>query len=118
MKPFVFSVYLTCLISTLLFAASVSAEDGKAVFDSNCIACHINGGNIVDPTKTLSKKHLEKLVDEGGKYQGVPLADAVYKLLKEGVKGTAMMSFERLGEDKIKAVRDYVIQQAETGWPE
>ena len=71
----------------------------------------------MDSTKTLSKEHLAKLVKEG-KYKGYPLANAVEMLLKEGVKGTAMMSFERLGEEKIKAVRDYVIEQAEAGWPQ
>ena len=90
--------------------SSLVTEDGKAIFDANCSSCHMQGGNMMAPDKTLSKKDLKK----HSKYS----EEAIYQLLKEGVKGTAMMSFEHLGEDKLRAVTDYVMRQAETGWSE
>ena len=111
MKPLKFLSPFICLIVNFLFVATtVAEEDGKAIFERNCSACHMQGGNMMAPDKTLSKEHLEK----HGRYS----VDAVYQLLKEGVKGTAMMSFERLGEDKLRAVTDYVMEQAEAGWPQ
>ena len=89
-------------------SAGLVAEDGKAVFDRNCSRCHMQGGNMMAPDKTLSKKDLKK----HGKYS----EEAIYQLLREGVKGTAMMSFEHLGEDKLRAVTSYVMEQAELGW--
>ena len=111
MKPLKFLLSSIYLIATCLFAVTtVAEEDGKAIFMRNCSACHMQGGNMMAPDKTLSKEHLEK----HDRYS----AEAVYQLLKEGVKGTAMMSFERLGEEKLKAVTDYVMEQAEKGWSE
>ena len=98
-------------MTTCFFAVTaVAEEDGKAIFMRNCSACHMQGGNIMAPDKTLTKEHLEK----HGRYT----KEAIYQLLKEGVKGTAMMSFERLGEEKLKAVTNYVMEQAESGWSE
>jgi hypothetical protein len=64
---------------------------------------------MMNPAKTLSKEHLTQ-------YDRFSV-DAVYDVLEKGVSGTAMMSFERLGEAKLKAVTDYVMEQAEAGWP-
>jgi cytochrome c6 len=109
-KKFTFSISSICVIVGLTFTASAIAVDGKAAFEANCAGCHSKGGNIMDPAKTLSKEHLEQ--------QGRFSSDAVYKILEEGVSGTAMMSFKHLKEDKLRAVTDYVMEQAEAGWPQ
>lgn len=82
------------------------AEDAKAVFDANCAACHLNGGNIIVPTKTLSKEHLQK-------YERFSVA-AIHRLVKHGVG--VMPAFKHLGDEKIAAVSAYVMERAEAGW--
>ena len=55
------SLALAALIA--LFAPSmVSAADvahGEQVFSSNCVACHIGGGNVVDGQRTLQQDDLK-----------------------------------------------------------
>jgi cytochrome c6 len=52
-------------IAALLFASSMqikaaSAEKtGESLFKEHCAACHPNGGNILNPQKTLFKKDLK-----------------------------------------------------------
>ncbi len=36
-----------------------SAESGEALFKQHCAVCHVNGGNIVNPKKTLHKEDRE-----------------------------------------------------------
>ncbi|GAW66344.1 cytochrome C [Geoanaerobacter pelophilus] len=63
MKKFVVvsvSVLSLAVMAAPGFCAAKKAEkiDAKAKFDQHCVACHPNGGNIIRPDKTLSKKSL------------------------------------------------------------
>jgi cytochrome c6 len=49
-----------CVISASLQAKDTSTEQtGEALFIKNCASCHPNGGNILNPKKSLFKKDLE-----------------------------------------------------------
>jgi len=98
----------TFALATFAFGAPALAQDdmGKKVFDANCGACHFGGGNTINPSKTLKKEVLEKY----GKFS----AEAIYE---QDVNGAgAMPSFKRLGEEKLRAVAAYIMEQAEAGW--
>ena len=99
---------LLVVVSTVLFSFSSPAwaEDGAKIFSSNCAQCHAGGKNLVNPAKTLKKEDLEKY----NKYS----KDAIVTQVTNGAG--AMPNFKRLGEDKIKAVAAYVLEQAENGW--
>ena len=47
------------VLLSFTFAAPALA-DGAQVFSANCAACHIGGGNAVNPAKTLKKADLEQ----------------------------------------------------------
>jgi len=53
------------IISIFVCVLSLSAQDeskehpGKALFKNNCSPCHPDGGNIINPKKTLHKKDLD-----------------------------------------------------------
>ncbi|MDR3579751.1 MAG: c-type cytochrome [Oryzomonas sp.] len=40
--------------------SEVALEKGKTAFLHNCIACHADGGNEVNPEKTFSKADLQR----------------------------------------------------------
>ncbi len=106
MKRLIFVVVSIFAIATLAFTAPAFAADGKQVFDANCGACHFKGGNTINPAKTLKKEDLEKY----GKFS----AEAIYD---QDMKGAgAMPSFARLGEENLRAVAAYIMEQAEAGW--
>jgi len=53
------------IISLFVCVISLSAQDeskehpGKVLFKNNCSPCHPDGGNIINPKKTLHKKDLD-----------------------------------------------------------
>jgi len=53
------------IISIFVCVISLSAQDeskehpGKVLFNNNCSPCHPDGGNIINPKKTLHKKDLD-----------------------------------------------------------
>jgi cytochrome c6 len=57
---FVFCALLAvCFIAASVYAEKASEKSGAALFAANCKVCHPNGGNIINPAKTLSKKDRE-----------------------------------------------------------
>ena len=64
-KPFVAVVLCAVSISLVLFLGSGSSaqaggKSGETLFKEHCALCHPDGGNIVNPKKTLHKKDREE----------------------------------------------------------
>lgn len=91
-----------------------SAEAGLVIFESKCAACHADGGNVINPGKTLSAQALEK-----NKYS---TQEAVVNLVRNG-KGQmpkyqgAIPAISRLDDQQLEDVAAYVLEQAAAGWP-
>lgn len=105
-------IVLAALMAILTFwrAAPAQAADeahGRQVFGTNCAACHIGGGNVVNGAKTLKKADLEQY--------GMASMDAITTQVKNGK--AAMPSFlGRMTEADIEDVAAYVLAQADQGW--
>eukprot|EP00913_Durusdinium_trenchii_P019906 g18712.t1 len=104
---------LLCGIALGLFLAGAPAlaadlQNGQGIFLANCAACHAGGNNAVQPDKKLKKDALETY----GMYD-------VERIKYQVTNGkNAMPAFgERLGPDDIEDVANYVIDQANKGWP-
>lgn len=88
-------------------AIAADLGDGAKVFSANCAACHVGGGNMVNPAKTLKKADLEK-------YEMASL-EAIMSQVKNGK--AAMPAFGgRLTDEQIENVASYVLDQSEKGW--
>jgi cytochrome c6 len=49
-----------CFLATALFAQSATmGRTGEELFKENCAVCHPDGGNMLNPSKTLHRKDLE-----------------------------------------------------------
>jgi len=92
-------------------ALAGDAAKGAQIFGANCAACHLNGNNVVMPTKTLKKADLEKYLQGYGD-------DAEAAIAYQVTKGkNAMPAFlGRLSPQDIEDVAAYVATQAEKGW--
>ena len=76
--------------------------EGKKEFEEHCAACHKDGGNIVTPTKTLSKKDREA--------NGVKSAkDIIAKMRKPGPGMTAFDS-KTISDKDAKAIAGYILK--------
>lgn len=88
-------------------AIAADLDDGAKVFSANCAACHVGGGNMVNPAKTLKKTDLDQ-------YEMASL-EAIMSQVKNGK--AAMPSFSgRLTDEQIENVASYVLDQSEKGW--
>jgi len=105
-------IIITAFVALLVLglaqpALAADVGHGKQVFDTNCAACHIGGGNVVNGAKTLKQSDLEQ-------YSMASL-EAIQTQVKNGK--AAMPSFlGRLSDTDIEDVASYVLSQAEQGW--
>ena len=86
-------------------------ERGEQIFNSNCAACHMGGGNVIRANRTLKISDLNNHVEA---YTSSPL-EALEHEIEDGLN--AMPSYaDKLTEEEIIAVATYVEQRAELGW--
>jgi cytochrome c6 len=92
-----------------VLAAEISS--GAKIFQNNCSACHIGGGNILVSQKTLQKEALSKYLSN---YND----DAIQAIIHQVENGkNAMPAFKnKLSEQEILEVAAYVFQKSEQGW--
>ena len=102
----------TGLLSAPAMAMESSAlERGEQIFNSNCAACHMGGGNVIRANRTLKISDLNDHVEA---YSSSPL-EALEHEIEDGLN--AMPSYaDTLSEEEIMAVATYVEQRAELGW--
>jgi len=88
---------------------SADTVAGSAVFELKCAACHAQGGNALNPLKTLKASKLDneqiKAIVSDGKGQ----------MPSYGPKAPP---FARLTEEEIADVAAYLEQQNAAGWPQ
>ena len=84
---------------TLLAKDSKTVADGKAIFDSNCVTCHAEGGKgNIGPN----------LTDDYWLHGGAPLD--IYKTVHDGVPEKQMPTWgAKLGELRLRTVVAYVL---------
>jgi len=99
-------------LSAPAMAVDISAfERGEQIFNSNCAACHMGGGNVIRANRTL---RISDLNDHVEAYTSTPL-EALEHEIEDGLN--AMPGYaDKLSEDEIVAVATYVEQRAELGW--
>ena len=90
---------------------SSAFERGEQIFNSNCAACHMGGGNVIRANRTLRISDLNEHVEA---YTSTPL-EALEHEIEDGLN--AMPGYaDKLSEEEIVAVATYVEQRAELGW--
>ncbi|KAG2499973.1 hypothetical protein HYH03_002258 [Edaphochlamys debaryana] len=80
---------------------------GEQVFNGNCAACHMGGRNSVIPDRTLDKAALEAYLEGGFSVEAI-----TYQV--ENGKGAMPAWADRLSEEEIASVAEYVYKQAST----
>jgi len=89
-------------------AETVTATQSAAtLFEQNCAGCHANGGNIIRRGKNLRKKAMER--------NGYGEVNAIAQIITHG-KGIMSAYGDRLNEEEIGAIAQYVHEQSEAGW--
>jgi cytochrome c6 len=76
--------------------------DGKKGFEDHCAMCHIDGGNVINPEKTLSEK--DRLAN------GVKSAEDIIGKMRH--PGPGMMQFDEktISDNEARAIADYIMK--------
>ncbi len=110
MKAFISALIVLLVGLMVVWVAPVQAADsaaGATVFNTNCAACHIGGGNVVNGAKTLKADALAQF--------GMDSLEAIQNQVTNGK--AAMPAFKgRLTPEEIANVSAYVLDQSEKGW--
>ena len=82
--------------------APAAGPDGKALFALHCASCHKDGGNLINPGKTLSRADREA--------GGITTADDIVKVMRNPGPGMPRFDGSTLTDEQARAVAEYVIQ--------
>ena len=95
---------LLAAVATAQPALAADLENGEAVFQGNCTACHAGGNNSIVAEKKLKKDALVTY----GKYD----VGAIIKQVTNG-NGSMPAFGDKLGPDDIEDVANYVYNKAD-----
>ena len=94
---------LICCGALLMAAGSFAADgrSGEALFKEHCAACHADGGNIINPRKTLKKKDMiaNKVNSE----------EAIIKLMRSPGPGMLTFDTKAVPDKEARAIAKYVL---------
>ncbi len=93
---------LLCLAVILLAfqIASAAEKKGEALFKKHCVACHVNGGNIINPKKTLHKTDRES--------NGIKTAQDIVKLMRNPGPGMTKFDEQTIPSKDAQIIAEYV----------
>jgi cytochrome c6 len=108
-KGWAIAALLTVSLTSPTWAEGLTASaQPSALFEVHCSGCHLNGGNIIRRGKNLKLKALQK--------NKVDSVAAIATLIANG-KNNMSAYRDKLSTAEINALADYVLAQAEQGWP-
>jgi cytochrome c6 len=98
-----------CMLAVCSFATAGLADtkkgskiDAAKEFEEHCAVCHPNGGNIVNPKKTLSKMDREA--------NGIKSAKDIVKNMRKPGPGMTAFDAKAISDKEAKAIADYVLK--------
>jgi cytochrome c6 len=106
MNRFFFRAGAGALVIGLLLlsggGASAESQSGEALFKQNCAACHANGGNVINPQKTLHKKSRDA--------NNIKTADDIVKLMRSPGPGMTKFDAKTVSDKNARMIADYIIK--------
>jgi cytochrome c6 len=101
-----------CILPASLLAKDTPAEQtGESLFNRHCVSCHPNGGNILNPKKTLYIKDLQT-------NNIVTAEDIVKKIRNPGPvpthpqewAGMTMFDEKKISNENALKIADYILK--------
>ena len=99
---------LFCSISLFLIISGAPTngfgkeKSGEALFKLHCAACHPDGGNIINPKKTLHKKDREA--------NGIKSKDDIIRLMRTPGPGMTSFNDKVLSDKSAKEIAEYILK--------
>jgi cytochrome c6 len=77
-------------------------KSGEALFKEHCALCHPDGGNIVNPKKTLHKKDLDP--------NNIKSHNDIVKLMRKPGPGMTTFDSKVISDKDAKEIADYILK--------
>lgn len=90
------------LVSGTISAAKEQVGRGASLFKQNCSPCHPDGGNIINPQKTLHKKDREA--------NNVKKASDIVKKMRDPGPGMTKFDEKTLPDKDAKEIAEYILK--------
>ena len=103
-----FSIGMFLIASLIVLMVSVpmgqaeEASKGETLFKQHCAMCHPNGGNIVNPKKTLHQKELAA--------NQVKTADDIVRLMRNPNPGMTKFDTTKISDFDAKEIAEYILR--------
>jgi mono/diheme cytochrome c family protein len=86
---------------TVQKAMGESLEAGQVLFKKHCAVCHPDGGNIINPKKTLNKKDLEA--------NNMKTAEDIVNNMRNPGPGMTKFTEEKISKEEATAIAEYIL---------
>lgn len=82
--------------------ASAATSPGEAAFKAHCAACHANGGNIVNPARTL--------FPAARKQEGIKNAKDIVRFMRSPGPGMPVFNTSLIPDKTAHEIAEYIIK--------
>jgi len=108
MKQYVLAIILFVIAfaaagSICLNSVEAAEKTGEQLFTEHCAVCHAEGGNIVNPKKTLLKKDLFA--------NNIKTADDVIKTIRKPGPGMTAFDVKTISDKEARKIADYIFKK-------
>ena len=90
-----------CISVILTGGVEATQPSGEALFKQHCAVCHVDGGNLIAPQKTLRKKDREA--------NNVKTVEAIVKTLRKPGPGMTAFNEKTIPEKDARAIAEYIL---------
>jgi cytochrome c6 len=99
---FIIAILAMAILATTAFATGKGKINAAKEFEEHCAACHADGGNNVNPAKTLKKADLEK--------NGIKSWKDIVTTMRN--PGPGMNKFEKkdVSDKEARAIAEYILK--------
>jgi mono/diheme cytochrome c family protein len=99
-QPAVFLILILFISCCAKKTANVSS--GENLYKIHCQPCHPEGGNKINPAKTLSSKNLAE--------NNIKTADDIIRIMRRGAPGMFRFDEKFVSEDEARKIAEYIFQ--------
>jgi cytochrome c6 len=97
-----FSAASSLVMASAIPGVAGSAEPGEALFKQHCAVCHVNGGNIINPKKTLHKEDREA--------NNVKTAADIIDKMRHPGPGMLTFDDKTIPDKEAKEIAEYILK--------
>ncbi len=90
------------LLGLAVLPATASDKSGEALFKEHCAVCHPDGGNVVNPAKTLHKKDRDA-------NNVKTVSDIIQRMRKPG-PGMTQFDEKTIPDKEAKEIASYILK--------